>query len=65
MRPDQAERIRQTVELYDSMGLRMTDTQLSIGQEFVSAVIDDLAGIWPHLYDACTENEIVGPHYWP
>jgi hypothetical protein len=49
MKPEQANRIRKAVELYGSLGLCMTNRHLGIGQEFVSAVIDDLGGIWPLL----------------
>jgi hypothetical protein len=65
MKPEQANRIRKAVELYGSLGLCMTNRRLGIGQEFVSAVIDDFGGIWPLLEAACIRNEVVGPHYWP
>jgi hypothetical protein len=65
MQPEQANRIRRTVKLYGSLGLLVTNRHLVIGQEFVSAVIDDLGGIWPLLETACIQNEVVGPHYWP
>lgn len=65
MRKNDADYIKRTVELYKSLGLSMPNRHLVIGHEFVSAVIDDLGGIWPLLEAACIQNEIVGPHYWP
>lgn len=65
MKSEQANLIRKAVERYGSLGLCMTNRHLGIGHEFVFAVIDDFRGIWPLLEEACIQNEVVGPHYWP
>ena len=65
MKKDQAKLIRDIAKPYESMGLRINNRHIVIEQEFLSAVIDDLGRIWPLLEDACMQNEVVGPHYWP
>src|ERR1035438_7553478 len=60
MRPKQATLIREKADLVD---LEIINGRLVIGHKFVSAVIDDLGGIWPLLETACIQNEVVGPHY--
>jgi hypothetical protein len=65
MKPDQTSRIRETVDQFGSLGLRITGRHLVFEEKFVSAVINDLRGIWPLLETACIQNEVVGPQYWP
>lgn len=65
MQPQQANRIRETVNRYGSLESSVNTRRLVVGHKFVSAVIDTLGGIWPLLETACIENEIIGPRYWP
>jgi hypothetical protein len=65
MKPKQAAQLRATVKAYSQLELGINHGRLVIGNKFVSAVIDDLGGIWPLLHTACFENEVVGPHFWP
>ncbi len=62
----QSKKIESFVKQNDSFQISLTDSgRLEFGFEFISVVIDQMLGFWNLLDEACQDNAILGPPYWP